>query len=129
MPCLTVHALGANLSMEVFIAAYPILLWSFFHIFIAWVVAGAAARITGVPFGVRRVFVVALSFGNTGTLPLILIETLARAPPFADKEDSLDKMTTQVPPVRVGLPVHAPARSVFPAGGECESLCCPFLTI
>ena len=48
----------------------------------------------GMPWLDRRVFIIATSFGNCGSLPLVVCETLSRMKPLVDDADAEDKLTT-----------------------------------
>eukprot|EP00041_Stephanoeca_diplocostata_P036910 m.1368388 g.1368388 ORF g.1368388 m.1368388 type:complete len:506 (-) comp24954_c1_seq18:4114-5631(-) len=50
--------------------------------------------IVKVPKDARRVFTCAIAYGNCGSLPLVVVETLSRQEPLVQDKDALDKLTT-----------------------------------
>lgn len=94
MPCLTATALAKNLSVQVMMDAWPLMVWSVFHQLVGVLVAFLAMKAVGFDRKLFPVFASACVYGNAGTLPLIIAETLSRIPPFSHKTDSLDVMTT-----------------------------------
>ena len=96
LPCLLVSTLGANLNAEVFRAGYPLFFWGLLHQLIGLLVGHLARRLGNIPDSFGREFSSACAFGNCGSLPLVVVETLARQPPLSNNSESLERMTTYV---------------------------------
>lgn len=96
LPCLLVSTLGANLNAKVFRAGYPLFFWGLLHQLIGLLVGHLARRLGNIPDSFGREFSSACAFGNCGSLPLVVVETLARQPPLSNNSESLERMTTYV---------------------------------
>ena len=81
-PCLIVSTLGKQLSLGLLIDAYPIMCWSFANQFVGMVVSNGYIKLFDVPASFRRPFVMASIYGNCGSLPLVIMETLSRMKPL-----------------------------------------------
>lgn len=91
---MVVTVLGKNLSIALLLDAYPLLIWGFGNQSVGMVVAVVMRSVVKVPGGLAHPFDIAMSFGNAGTLPLVLVETLSRQQPLSSDPEALDKLTT-----------------------------------
>lgn len=96
LPALLWSTIAQSLTMEVLSEAYVVFLWSLGNMLISFVVALLLRRVVDPPGWFRRPFVVVLAFGNSGSMPLVLLEILARMEPLAKRPDALDRASTYV---------------------------------
>eukprot|EP00041_Stephanoeca_diplocostata_P036912 m.1368169 g.1368169 ORF g.1368169 m.1368169 type:complete len:572 (-) comp24954_c1_seq8:4114-5829(-) len=94
LPALLITTLGKQLSIEVLKDSYPIFFWSIAMQFVGFMIAQALQFVVHVPKNLQQVFTCAIVYGNCGSLPLVVVETLSRQEPLATDEKALEKLTT-----------------------------------
>ena len=84
-PCLLIATFGANLTVDVLIDSLGLLFWSCIMMGVNLAVAVAVARCITVERGFRASFLLAATFNNGGSVPMLLMAGItATAPQFAD---------------------------------------------
>lgn len=84
-PLLTIDRLylviGAHVMHSCPEESFPCIFYGFYNLF--------EENLNGLKYILK-----AMTYGNSGSLPLVMVETLSRQPPLSDDEESLQKLTT-----------------------------------
>lgn len=92
VPCMLLSALGQNLDAATLGQSAGLVVWATVNLLISFVIAYfVLPRCVRVPQHLFVPFVLALTFNNSGSMPIVLLEPLARSPALAADPDAYDR--------------------------------------
>eukprot|EP00039_Didymoeca_costata_P019761 m.338826 g.338826 ORF g.338826 m.338826 type:complete len:516 (-) comp18561_c0_seq1:356-1903(-) len=94
LPALMFSTLAQNMSFSVMKESFPVFWWGFASQGVNSLVALLLRCLVPMPKRVGRLFSLAMVYGNAGSLPLVIVETLVRQSPLSSYDGALEKLTT-----------------------------------
>jgi predicted permease len=96
-PALLISTFGAKLSAETLTESGGILLWSALHLVVCALVGWLAVRFLHTPAPhFRQTFLNSITYGNSGSVPLLMLAALSKSPQLAADPGALDRGTVYI---------------------------------